>query len=67
MKQTTRNPERSDDSPRNRNPANPKAMDMSVWTQNALLDVHLSVLFIVRASSVPVESADSNRYVKTYD
>ncbi|KAL6957145.1 hypothetical protein U1Q18_026132 [Sarracenia purpurea var. burkii] len=67
MKETTRNPESSEDSPKQRNPANPKAMEISDWTQKALLAVHVSVAFIVRDNAVPAESADSNKYAKTCD
>lgn len=67
MKQTSRKPESSEDKPRNKNPANPRAMDMSDCTQNAPLSVHVlvSLTFRDRASSVPAEFADINIYANT--
>lgn len=65
MKQATRNPDNKDETPINKNPANPNATDISDCRQNAFAAVHVSVPFSVLASSVPAESADSNRYAKT--
>lgn len=67
MKQATRKPESRDENPRNRNPANPRAMDMSAWTQNPFDASHVSIpSFNALARAVPAESADSNRYANTW-
>lgn len=66
MKQTTRKPESRDENPRNRNPANPKAIAMSAWTQNPFDAVHVSILFSAFARAVPAEFADRRRYANTY-
>lgn len=65
MKQTTRNPESRDENPRNRNPANPKAIEMSDWTQKPFLAVHVSVPLSALAIAVPAEFADSSMYANT--
>lgn len=66
MKQTTLNPESKDDNPRNINPANPNAIEMSDCTQKAFVSVHVSEFLKVLAISVPAEFADSNRYANTW-
>lgn len=66
MKQTTRKPESREENPRNRNPANPNAIEMSDWTQNAFVAVHVLVFLSVLAISVPAEFADTNRYANTW-
>lgn len=65
MKQTTLNPDSNDEIIRNKNPANPKAIAISDWMQNALLAVHVAIPLSCLAISVPAESADSNKYAKT--
>lgn len=65
MKETTRKPVRSEVKPRNRNAAYPKAMAMSVCTQNALLALHVSISFSVLAIDVPAALADNSRYANT--
>lgn len=66
MKETTRKPVRSEVKPRNRNAAYPKAMAMSVCTQNALLALHVSISFSVLAIDVPAALADNSRYANTW-
>lgn len=41
-------------------------MEMSAWTQNAFLTVHVFVPLNVSASAVPAEPADNNMYAKTW-
>lgn len=65
-KEATLNPEIKDDIPKNKNPTNPKPIEISDCTQNTLLVVHVSISLIVRTNSVPVEFADSNKYANTY-
>jgi len=65
MKQTTRNPVRSEVNPRNTNAAYPNAMAMSICTQNALLALHVSISFSVLAIVVPAAFADNSRYANT--
>lgn len=65
-KHTTRKPDNKEEKLKNINPANPKATEISDWTQNALLAVHVSLSFNVRANAVPAESADNNMYAKTW-
>jgi hypothetical protein len=65
MKLTTRNPESRDENPRNRNPANPNAIEMSDWMQKAFVAVHVSVPLSAFSIAVPAEFADSSRYANT--
>lgn len=64
-KQATRKPDVKEEKPRNRNPANPRAIEMSDCTQNALVVVHVSLPFSIFTNAVPAEFADSSMYAKT--
>lgn len=65
MKQTTRKPDSRDDNPINKNPAKPKATEISDCTQNEFESVHVGVPLSVFANAVPAESADNNKYANT--
>ena len=64
-KQATRKPDIKDEKPRKRKPANPRDIEMSDCTQNALVAVHVSAPFSVFANAVPAEFADTSMYAKT--
>lgn len=66
IKLTTRKPDKSEEKPRNMNPANPKAIEISDCTQNELLTVQVSISLNVRTNDVPADPAESNMYAKTY-
>lgn len=65
MKHTTLNPDIKQDNPKNKNPANPNAMEMFDCMQNALLALHVSIPLSALANAVPAEFADTNRYANT--
>lgn len=66
MKHTTLNPDSNAEIIRDKKPANPNATAMSDWMQNPLFAVHVATLLSCLAISVPAESADSNKYAKTW-